>query len=171
MELRKLDSSFYADNARVEQALDFHSESGTWDTGKVRGHGVVQISVHGLTFAIPVRSHIRHSASFILEVNRSDRRIKGMGLDYTKALLITNPSHISNDVFVLTTKNAGRKLIGKEQHITNHFQRYVERYIQAVQRADRNILGNTEYRYTTLINYHAELGITPGNTVELPMHD
>ena len=58
MELKKLDESFYTDNPVVIQALDFNIVNNEWMShdGKVRGHGVVQIDIDGLTFAIPVRS-------------------------------------------------------------------------------------------------------------------
>jgi protein AbiQ len=147
------------DNAKVEQALDFDVESGAWSSSKVRGHGVVQISVNNLVFAIPVRSNIRHKASLILEVDRSSRKVKGMGLDYSKALLISKAQHVSSDVFVLKSKAAGKKLIGKESHVTEQFTKYVKKYVSAVQGADRNILNCFEYRFTTLTNYHKELGL------------
>lgn len=70
MELKKLDQSFYVDNPKVEQDLDFDSQLGTWNSSKTRGHGIVKITINGLTFAIPVRSYIKHNASYILEVNR-----------------------------------------------------------------------------------------------------
>ncbi len=159
MKLKKLDNSFYTDNAKVEQALDFDSESGSWSTGKVRGHGVVQISFNDLTFAIPVRSFIKHRASHILEVDRKNPKVKGMGLDYSKALLITKKQHISSNVFVLKSKAAGKKLQGKEAHVTEQFTKYVEKYVSAVKKADQNTLKRFEYKFTTLINYHKELGL------------
>ncbi|MEH0344714.1 hypothetical protein [Vibrio cholerae] len=124
---------------KVEQDLDFDSQLGTWNSSKTRGHGIVKITINGLTFAIPVRSYIKHNASYILEVNRQDRTIKGMGLDYSKALLIRDDSHVTDDVFVLRNKKSGKKLIGKEEHITSQFQKYVEKYIDAVKRNDANI--------------------------------
>lgn len=159
MELKKLDISFYIDNPKLKQALDFDMRAETWAANKVRGHGVVQITINHLTFAIPVRSHIKHKASFILEVNRKDSGIKGMGLDYSKALLITKLAHISSQVFLLKNKSAGKKLINKEAHVTAQFTKYVEKYIAAIKKADPHILNSAEYRYTTLINYHSQLGL------------
>jgi len=137
VELKKLSPSFYTDNVRVEQALDFDMQAGCWldIDNKVRGHGVVKITIQGLMFAIPVRSHIRHEA------------------------LIRDERHVADDVFVLRSKAAGRKLVDKEEHITKQFTGYVEKYISSVQKNDRNVLNSFEYRYTTLINYHTELGI------------
>lgn len=159
MELKKLAQSFYDDNPIVDQALDFDRELGKWNSNKTRGHGIVKVTANGLTFAIPTRSYIKHSASYILEVNRDDESIKGMGLDYTKALLITNESHITDNVFVLRNKKAAKKLIGKEDYVTRQFQKYVDKYISAVRRQDSNILMSYIYRFTTLVNYHKELGL------------
>ena len=161
MELKKLDKSFYAANPVLIQALDFDMKSKAWFSGdKVRGHGIVQITLHGLTFAIPVRSNIQHSESFILEICRDPaRKIKGMGLDYSKAVLLRDAGHVSNEVFVLRTKGAGKKLVGKEAHITRMFSKYVNKYIKAVKEDDKRILNSDGFRYTTLVNYHPELGL------------
>lgn len=166
MELKKLNDVFYLDNPVVEQALDFDSATRSWmrydqdGVEKVRGHGVVQIQINNLTFAIPVRSNIKHNECLLLEVNRSqDRRVKGMGLDYSKALLIRDSSHVSDDPFVLRSKAAGKKLVGKAEHVAKRFNLYVAKYVKAVRDGNRNILNSDEYRYTTLINYHAEIGL------------
>jgi protein AbiQ len=159
MELKKLDISFYTANPRVEHALDFYMNSGQWDMTKIRGHGIVSITINGLVFAIPVRSNILHDASYILKKNTQKRWVKGMGLDYTKALLIRDPAYVKNEIFVLKGKDAGKKLIGKTEHITNQFQKYVEKYINATKVNDQNILSDLQYKDTTLINYHTELGI------------
>jgi len=164
MDLKKLHSSFYKDNPYLIQALDFDSEKQVWilksENGqdKVRGHGIVKIQFKDLTFAIPVRSNIKHKECFILEVNLS-RDTKGMGLDYSKALLIKDAAHVSNDDFVLRSKQAGKKLIGKKTHIEKKFNQYVEKYVKAVKCNDKNIRNSSEYRFTTLVNYHSELGL------------
>lgn len=159
MELRKLSGSFYADNEKVLQALDFDMQLNAWRDVKVRGHGIVEISINKLTFAIPARSFIKHNASLILEVDRQRKNVKGMGLDYSKALLIKDRKHISDEIFLLKSKAAGKKLVGLEEHITKQFSKYVERYISAVKAQDVNILKSFEYKFTTLVNYHVELGL------------
>ena len=159
MELKKLAALFYADNKSVKQALDFDEVAGTWTEEKVRGHGIVQISINGLVFAIPVRSNIKHNASLILKRDLSPSAIKGMGLDYSKALLIRNPAHVSDEIFLLRDKPSARNLEGKELHVTKQFSKYVERYILAVRESKHMTLNSSEYRFTTLVNYHAELGL------------
>ena len=68
MQLKKLNTSFYRGNPIVKNALDYYALDSKWDTTKERGHGVVKITINDLTFAIPVRSHVTHNASLILEV-------------------------------------------------------------------------------------------------------
>lgn len=41
--------------------------------------------------------------------------------------------------YEIRNKKSGKKLIGKEEHITSQFQKYVEKYIDAVKRNDANI--------------------------------
>ncbi|MDC4445423.1 hypothetical protein NRA32_18110 [Acinetobacter baumannii] len=161
MKLKKLDASFYTDNPVVIQALEFDINTNTWmNSSKIRGHGVVQIKINSLIFAIPARSNITHDASYILlrNTDKSKPHIKGMGLDYSKALLIRNPSHVSDNIFVLNSKQAGKKLLGKEFYITSAFEKYVLKYTKAVLNNDQRVL-NREYKFTTLINYHVELGL------------
>jgi protein AbiQ len=67
MQLKKLDQSFYKDNTHLTQALD--NVDGNWVSGKVRGYGVVVINLNGLTFAIPLRSNIKHKAAYITVIS------------------------------------------------------------------------------------------------------
>jgi protein AbiQ len=154
MKLKKLDNSFYSANTHLKQALD--NINGSWDAGKIRGYGVVVIEVNELTFAIPLRSNITHSASYIT-ANNQNRGIK-KGLDFSKALLIHSPTYISNEQYGID-KDEYKKLQNKERHITHKFGKYVEKYIKATKNSDGNILRSPEYIYTTLQNYHCELGL------------
>ncbi|WP_273866253.1 type III toxin-antitoxin system TenpIN family toxin [Serratia ureilytica] len=164
MELKKLDSSFYQQNPVVLEALDFDVRTNSWLGGdKIRGHGIIQIQLHDLTFAIPVRSHIRHDDCHIIERDTGRNDIRGMGLDYSKAMLITDQSYVSDEVFLLRNKKAAKDLLSKEAHVTKQFSRYVDRYVEAVKKNDSNIL-RRDYRFTTLINYHVELGLTGSPT-------
>ena len=123
----------------------------------VRGYGVIVINVNKLTFAIPLRSNIKHSASYIT-VKSNQPKIKGKGLDFSKALLITNKDYISNIPFKIS-EDEHKKLINKEHFITHKFESYISKYIRAVTVSDRNILSSFEYKFSTLINYHSELGL------------
>jgi protein AbiQ len=158
MQLKKLDQSFYTNNTHLVEALD--NFNGHWQSGKVRGYGVVLIDLSGLTFAIPLRSNIKHKAAY-LTVKRFPNGTKGKGLDFSKAVLISQSSYISSTPFKIPP-NEYKKLQNKEIHITKKFEKYVDHYIKAIKLADQNILKSAEYRYSTLKNYHASL-----NTIDL----
>jgi protein AbiQ len=155
MQLKKLDSSFYEENSHLVQALDNHS--GNWEAGKTRGYGIVIIDFKGLKFAIPLRTNIKHDAAYIT-VRSPEQGVKGKGLDYSKAVLISKESYISHELFKIPAAEH-KKLLDKEHFVTSKFEKYVERYRKAVIKVDKNILQSHEYRYTTLQNYHVELGI------------
>ncbi|MSP28429.1 MAG: hypothetical protein EXR80_08505 [Methylococcales bacterium] len=156
MQLKKLDSSFYEDNTHLIEVLD-KDKYGNWEVGKIRGYGVVVIDFKGLKFAIPLRTNIKYGEAYIT-VRSSEQDIKGKGLDYSKAVLIVQESYISNEDFKIPDAEH-KKLLDKEHFVTAKFEKYVERYRQAVSVADKNILNSNKYRYTTLTNYHAELEI------------
>jgi protein AbiQ len=156
MQLRKLDNSFYEENSHLIQVLDNHN--GNWQAGKTRGYGIVVIEFKGLKFAIPLRSNIKHKAAYIT-VRSTEPSIKGKGLDYSKALFISQERYISSEIFKIPPEEH-KKLLNKEHHITTQFTKYVEHYVKAMSKVDKNILQSNEYRYTTLQNYHLELGLT-----------
>ncbi|MGB0732195.1 MAG: type III toxin-antitoxin system TenpIN family toxin [Pontibacterium sp.] len=154
MDLRKLDKSFYPANLHLEQALDL--VDGKWIPNKVRGHSVVLISVNNLTFGIPLRSNIRHTASHPTQGTHGSPH---KGLDYSKALLISKPEFISDEIFRIP--NAERtRLKNKAFFITRKFEQYVKKYIKAVNTNNTNIINSEAYRFTTLRNYHQELGLS-----------
>lgn len=157
MKLIKLDPSFYADHTHLVQALDNHD--GVWDAGKIRGYGIVIITINSLKFGIPLRTNIKHSAAYITVRNNQANAISiGKGLDFSKALLITNSSYISSEIYKIP--NAEHlKLKEKQHYITKLFDKYVNKYIAAAKAQDANILNSNEYRHSTLQNYHVELGI------------
>ena len=155
VQLKKLGPSFYTDNTHLIQSLDFIN--GAWQAGKIRGYGIVVVSINNLTFGIPLRSNIKHDACYVT-VRSNIAGIKGKGLDFSKAVLLKKPSHISPSPFRIPSDEFS-KLKGKAAFITNKFEKYVERYVKAVGLNDGNILNSDEFRFSTLINYHSELGI------------
>lgn len=153
MKIIKLSPSFYSDNIHLIEALD--NVNGRWIDGKTRGYGVVIVHLNQLTFAIPLRTNIKHKAAYIT-VKSPSPHIKGKGLDYSKAVLITSASYLSDQLFNIPS-DEHQKLVKKDFFITNKFEKYINRYIQAVKKGDKNILNSPEYRFTTLKNYHVEL--------------
>lgn len=155
MEIKKLTPEFYEDHQHLEQALDNYDNH--WNEYKQRGYGVVLFQQGKLIFGIPIRTSINHSASFITE-HSARNNIRGKGLDFSKALLIPNRDYISQDTFKIPSKEF-RKIQNKERTIILKFSKYIRKYAGAIIKRDENVLSSPEYRHTTLVNYHKELGI------------
>lgn len=149
IKLVKLADEFFAENSDLIEAL--HTGPGGDVTAeKTRGYGVVTVRIeNGMLFGIPLRSHITHRSAFITKNTK--------GLDYTKAVLIKDQNHVSQDSFLIP-QDEFVKIANRELFIRERFEKYVKKYIKAANSGDKNIL--REYQFSTLQNYHAELMIT-----------
>jgi protein AbiQ len=116
---------------------------------KSRPHAIVLIEVNGLQFAIPLRTNLPHKHGL--------KTVKNGGLDYSKALLIFDESDISRDI-KLDSSEEFKAINEREAKIVKDFKKYVNRYVVALRKPDNNIISR-EYCYSTLVNYHAHLGI------------
>jgi len=154
MKLLKLEHKFYRENTHLKEALDNHN--GNWEKGKIRGYGIVIIDLNTLKFAIPLRSNINHDACFIISKQKNQNSTVITGLDFSKALLIKNPSYISKEIFRIPNEQHNRLKV-KEHFIAQKFSKYVEKYTKAILKTDKRILNLPEYRFSTLQNYHLEL--------------
>jgi protein AbiQ len=125
---------------------------------KGRGYGVVRIHLNGLTFGIPLRSNLKHRNGVVLDkVIRDGKELK-RGLDYTKAVLIRNELKELGSSFKVS-KEQKQILINRKKSIHKQFEKYVNTYIRAVEKDIKNTLTSPTYRYSTLVNYHSELGL------------
>ncbi|WP_414616557.1 type III toxin-antitoxin system TenpIN family toxin [Stenotrophomonas muris] len=147
MLLLKLEALFFQENAHLVEVLD-KNKSGEWDGEKERGYGIAVISHNGLRFGIPLRSHISHHYCY----RTSDTK----GLDYTKAVLLKKDTYISDRPFMIPSDEYV-KIKDRSHHISNQFGKYVDKYVDGVKKADKHVLYG--YRFSTLQNYHAELGV------------
>ena len=147
MEIKKLEELFYTENTHLVEVLD-KDKHGNWTQAKTRGYGIAICEHRGLRFGIPLRSNINHS--FCHKTNGSK------GLDFTKAVLLTKDSYISKNPFIIPSLEH-KEILDKSHHISKMFSKYVEVYVKGHQKADANIL--RVYKFSTLQNYHAELGI------------
>jgi protein AbiQ len=149
MELRKLENLFYEENAHLVEVMD--KSAGKWNDDKTRGYGIVVIEAGELRFGIPLRSGIRQEHAFITVAGT------GKGLDYSKAVLLLKDEYISEIAFKIPDAEFVR-IKEKSHRITLEFTKYVKHYKKGVANADRNVL--RPYKFSTLQNYHKELGLT-----------
>lgn len=150
MLLRKLENLFYDENTHLVEVLD--KTEAEWTAAKTRGYGIVIIELKGLQFGIPLRSTInrRNKHCFITKERK--------GLDYSKAVLLAKAEYVSDVPFQIPTDEL-KSIRDNEHKIAQQFGKYVERYIKYAKEDPRASVLSREYLYSTLVNYHAELGI------------
>ncbi len=149
MNFKYLSKTFQAQTEHIDEAL----------FDKNRGYGVVTITVNNLTFGIPLRTKITHKNGLITDQIIRDGELCNRGLDYQKALLIENEASDLTGAFKIKSAEQRKKLYESEYKIKTNFERYVNKYIKAVENGnDRALEG---YIFSTLKNYHVQLDIKP----------
>lgn len=146
MLIQKLEDIFFDENGHLAEVLD--KRKGQWDGEKKRGYGILLIEHNNLRFGIPLRSHISHKFCF--------KTLGDKGLDFSKAVLLAKDEYISTSPFMIPSDEFV-KIKDRTHFIQGKFSKYVEKYVSSIQKQDANALNS--YRFSTLKNYHAELGL------------
>lgn len=132
MKLRILSKEFYNTYSTCNEILKKEN----------RPYACLTIEVDGVLFAIPFRHHISHNFAFFT--------IGEAGLDYTKAVVISNPSFLSTESPTIESKEFS--IIKKsEQKIIYGFKKYINQYRRAMKHRDNprsaNILKYSALQY------------------------
>lgn len=113
-----------------------------------RPYAVHIFKYNNLTIAIPMRSKINHSFCI--------KTIGKKGLDFTKAVVITNPDYITDYIAYINSKEYF-KLNKKSAFIEKKWEAFLKTYQKALQTPNTNknriILSNSSLQY-----FHNELG-------------
>ena len=116
-----------------------------------RPYIMIQISISGIDFAIPLRSGISHR--YALWTDKANK----CGVDYTKAVIIPDNKYI-DDKNPYIRPDEYKALLGKDYILKNGFEKYIEDYKDALKKL--HIERNKKLcQYSTLQYYHKELGI------------
>ncbi|MFD8693192.1 hypothetical protein, partial [Streptomyces sp. NPDC059651] len=73
---------------------------------------------------------------------------------YTLSINLTDTIFVSHRSFKIP-QDEFLKIVNSENRIIQSFEKYVNRYVQAYNTGDENIL--RKYQFSTLQNYHTEL--------------
>ena len=120
---------------------------------KVRPYCVAILIVEGIQFAVPFRTKIPHGECYIF---RGSPRSDQSGLDFTKAVVITKPTYIGQEVFIEQVEY--QQFVTNEKVIANRFKNFINNYRKwstdpAYYR--KEVLMS----FCTLQYFHKELGI------------
>lgn len=141
MEIKKLTPHFYNENGHLKEVLEKQQ----------RGYGLAIISINNLRFGIPIRTTLHRANKYCFKT------IGDSGLDYTKAVLLEKDAYISGETFKVKSEEF-TKIKEHDHFIQQRFEKYVMDYIKAHKKKDARVI-DREFRYSTLINYHKELGL------------
>ena len=114
-----------------------------------RPYVMLMIKIDNLTFAIPIRSHLRHQYGFI--TNKETQA----GLDYSKAIIILKPEYISDKQRITITKKEMMTISSYKDVIIEDFKRFLHTYKRKI----KNNLSEALLRYSSLQYFHKELGL------------
>ena len=89
---------------------------------KNRPYTLAVIDVNGLKFAIPLRSNISHDR----DVLWTDKKARH-GLDFTKAVIISDDEYISDEKVFIREKEH-KYLLGKEHRVKEKMEKCIENY-------------------------------------------
>lgn len=148
IKIRTLTPQFHQQNPNLKEVLH----------DKTRGYGIVTVTINNLTFGIPVRTNLKHHHSVVLDTIVKQGTTYKRGLDFTKAVIITDSASQLGVTFHLDPQQL-QKLHADGYKIKKKFNKYVNRYVEAVKNNTTNTIQGSAYKYSTLVNYHNELGI------------
>ena len=132
MKIKILSKKFYDTYANCSEILKKES----------RPYACLTIEVDGILFAVPFRHHIKHPYSF--------HTLGEAGLDYTKAVVISNDEYLTNECPTIESKEFAI-IKRNEQKIKYGLKKYVNQYKRAMSHRDnprsKNILEYSSLQY------------------------
>jgi protein AbiQ len=147
MEFHRLTPAFYAAYSQCSEIL----------TKEERPYYVLILEVGGVTYAIPLRSHISHQYCFIADNSDGENK----GLDYSKAVVIADREKYLDPAPVTIRQNEFNVLKQQEFLIQKQFSSYVQSYKKEILRRQKNPAFPVSglCRYSSLQYFHKELGL------------
>lgn len=130
MKIVLLSESFYSSYSRYSEILK----------KKNRPYVCLTIRIDDMVYAIPLRHHIHHQYAFFT--------VGEAGLDYTKAIPITDPSFISSQTAWIETEE-WTVIKGHENKIRSGFRKYLSRYKRAIKHPEIPV-NQTIIKYSAL---------------------
>lgn len=120
-----------------------------------RPYTLVCITINKHTFALPLRSHIRHRYAYITD------KTNMCGIDFSKAVYISDKQYIDIVKKPHIRQNEFDFLKGKEYIVKNKFINYIKQYVKAQKSLDSNKMKNFTYStlhyFESVINYERDI--------------
>ena len=120
-----------------------------------RPYIVLLIKIDDNTFALPLRTNIRHSSCYRFQY--SQRTTESVtGIDFSKAVIVNDTEYIGDSAEIDNKEYV--ELNDRVAFIISKFRTYLKGYYTYVS-GKANEYQAKKYKYTTLKYFHKELGI------------
>jgi len=143
---------YFSDKENFVEMLDF----GDRLKQSTRCYFSVATTYNGNSLFVPLRSVIDLSVGKMGYPLPSSSRPKA-GLDFRKILIVNNVEHISILQHPNISSSQMTKLVGEVMRIESRAVDYVSGYVKSAKKRREKI--DSKYRFSTLHNFHKELGI------------
>lgn len=118
-----------------------------------RQYCIALLLVDGIKFAIPFRTNIGHNHCYLFS---NSPRGESSGLDFTKAVIITDDVYIGQDAIIESAEYS--EFINKRAVIANRFENFINDYKQWVKDPAYHHAQDV-IAFSSLQYFHKELGI------------
>lgn len=146
---------FFLDHGDYVKMLD----PGNTDKQSKRTHLCITLSLEGNTFYIPLRNRLGGEVKKFGRIGHAvpSASRPDAGLDYRYTLVINDSSYIEPQTSQKLPNSQCARIATDYSTIVSEFETYINGYKKAAKknRVDREPL----YRESSLINFHAELGL------------
>lgn len=142
--LHILTSEFYNDYFTYEEILKKNS----------RPYCIATIEIDGYTYAIPFRTNISHSFSYMF---KGSTRSENSGLDFSKAVIILKPTYIGRETVIDSDEYS--IFVQKKIVIANRFKNFIRDYKEWF-KDPGYYKKETLMKMTSLQYFHKELGLS-----------
>lgn len=134
-----------------EQFYNDYAQYPEIEQKRFRPYVMLLIKIDCQTFALPLRSHIKHKYAYFTDV------VNCCGVDYSKAIIITDEKKYIDTRVPKLRPLEFKALLGKNRVITNEFNKFLNDYKKAVKAQAKRT--SYTYQYCTLQYFHKELGL------------
>ena len=134
MRMILLSQTFYAKYGGKAEIMDKEN----------RPYACFTVEIDGILYAIPIRHHIRHPFAFFT--------VGESGLDYSKAVVIEDPSYISDQKATIDQREWNAIKAGNDT-IFYEFRKFVRQYKRALAHPD-NPRSEQYLKYCTLRHFN-----------------
>ena len=153
----------------TQEYFETYQELDEFQQDNARGHGVMILDINNKLIAIPLRSgisdNLKNSSHLFpyTSYKRHDGKMCLKALDFSKLTIIEEKDIDNSKIYHFKNPNEKNFYLKNSNRIFSRVKNYVNKYIKICSRIENGEAVTfrtlTPYRFSTLRNFHNELGI------------